>query len=60
MIAVDSNLLVYAHREDSTWHEAAYARIATMCQQHGVSELWTVDRDFGRFSGLTVSHPLVS
>ncbi len=23
MIAVDTNLLVYAHREDSEWHEAA-------------------------------------
>jgi len=23
MIAVDSNILVYAHREDSPWHEAA-------------------------------------
>jgi hypothetical protein len=144
MIAVDSNLLVYAHREDSPWHEAAYARIAelaegrapwaipwpciheflaivthpriyspptplknaidqveawlesptlvmlsestdywpllrsilqgsrvsgpqvhdariaTICQQHGVNELWTVDRDFGRFPGLVVRNPLVS
>ncbi len=143
MIAVDSNLLVYAHREDSPWHEAAYARmvelaegrgpwaipwpclheflstvthpriydpptplesaidqveawlesptlvilseaadhwlvlretlrnsrvsgpqvhdarIVSICQQHGVSELWTADRDFGRFSGLTVRNPLV-
>jgi predicted nucleic acid-binding protein len=23
MIAVDTNLLVYAHRKDSPWHEAA-------------------------------------
>jgi hypothetical protein len=144
MIAVDSNLLVYAHREDSPWHETAYARIAelaegrapwaipwpciheflaivthpriyspptplknaidqveawlesptlvmlsestdywpllrsilqgsrvsgpqvhdariaTICQQHGVNELWTVDRDFGRFPGLVVRNPLVS
>ena len=144
MIAVDTNLLVYAHREDSLWHEAAYrtiielaegrapwaipwpciheflaitthpriynpptpletaidqveawlesptlvmlsesadywpllrsilqggrisgpqvhdARIATICQQHGVSELWTADRDFGRFPGVTVRNPLVS
>ena len=143
MIAVDSNLLVYAHREDSPWHDAAYsrmvelaegrapwaipwpciheflaivthpriyspptplenaidqveawlesptlvvisesadywlelraallsarvsgpqvhdARIVTICQQHGVSELWSADRDFGRFSGLTVRNPLV-
>jgi uncharacterized protein len=143
MIAVDSNLLVYAHREDSPWHDTAYARIVelaegrapwaipwpciheflaivthpriynpptplekaiaqveawlesptlvvlsesadywpllraallsgrvsgppvhdarivTICQQHGVSELWSADRDFGRFSGLAVRNPLV-
>ena len=45
MIAVDTNLLVYAHREDS--------------RLHGVRELWTADRDFGRFSGLRVANPLV-
>jgi toxin-antitoxin system PIN domain toxin len=144
MIAVDSNLLVYAHREDSPWHHAAYARIvklaegsaawaipwpciheflsivthpqiyvpptplekaidqveawlespnlvllsesedywsqlrsilqagrvsgpqvhdariAALCQQHGVNELWTIDRDFSRFPGLFVRNPLIS
>jgi toxin-antitoxin system PIN domain toxin len=143
MIAVDSNLLVYAHREDSQWHEAADscildlaetntpwaipwpciheflaivthpriyapptplgkaidqveawlespsvvllsesedywpqlrailetgkvsgpqvhdARVMALCRQHGVSELWTADRDFGRFPGLSVRNPLV-
>jgi len=143
MIAVDTNLLVYAHREDSPWHHAAYprvvelaessaawaipwpciheflsivthpriyapptplekaidqveawlespnlvllsesedywlqlrsliqtgrvsgpqvhdARIAALCRQHGVSELWTIDRDFSRFPGLIVRNPLV-
>jgi uncharacterized protein len=143
MIAVDSNLLVYAHREDSPWHESAYARVAglaegrarwaipwpciheflaivthpriyspptplkkaidqveawlesptlvllsesadywpllrstlqngrvsgpqihdarivAVCLQHGVNELWTADRDFGRFPDLTVLNPLV-
>jgi hypothetical protein len=143
MIAVDSNLLVYAHREDSPWHHAAYARIAelaegsaawaipwpciheflsivthpriyapptplekaidqveawlespnlvllsesegywpqlrsllqtgrvsgpqvhdariaALCQQHGVSELWTIDKDFSRFPGSIVRNPLV-
>lgn len=143
MIAIDSNLLVYAHREDSPWHSAAYAclvklaegrapwaipwpclheflaivthpriydpptpldnaidqveawlespslvllaelegywtvvcsllraghasgprvhdaRVAALCLQHGASELWTVDRDFSRFSGLKFRNPLV-
>jgi uncharacterized protein len=36
------------------------ARIAALCRQHGVRELWTVDRDFGRFAGLRFRNPLVS
>lgn len=32
MIAVDTNILVYAHREDSPWHEAAYARIVQLAE----------------------------
>lgn len=143
MIGVDSNLLVYAHREDSPWHAAAFdrivqlaearapwaipwpciheflaivthpriyapptplakaidqieawlespslvllsesedywlelrtilqtgrvsgpqvhdARVAALCQQHGVTQLWSADRDFGRFPGLNVRNPLV-
>jgi uncharacterized protein len=27
------------------------ARIAALCRRHGVSELWTADRDYGRFAG---------
>jgi hypothetical protein len=141
--AVDTNLLVYAHREDAHWHDAAYARIAELaegqqswaipwpciheflaivthpriyspptpldkaieqveawiespsvvllseaedywmhlrpllvsgrvsgpqihdariaavCKEHGVTELWTADRDFGRFPGIPVRNPLV-
>ena len=108
MIAVDTNLLVYAHREESPWHSAAFdciagraiaqvdawlesptlvllgeaegyweqlksllaagkvsgpqvhdARVAAICRQHGVRELWTADRDFGRFPGLKIRNPLV-
>ena len=127
MIAVDTNLLVYAHRRDSTWHATAReavaglaegrgtwaipwpclheflaivthpriyrpptplvtlaendtywaaladclstgrtagaqvhdARIAALCLAHGVRELWTHDRDFGRFPALAVRNPLV-
>src|SRR5439155_11946386 len=35
------------------------ARIAALCQYHGVTELWTADRDFSRFPGLAVRNPLV-
>jgi toxin-antitoxin system PIN domain toxin len=143
MIAVDTNILVYAHREDSQWHDIAYARvaelaqdrapwaipwpclheflaitthpriyspptplpavldqveawlespsvvllsesdeywpelratveagriggplvhdarIAALCSVHGVKQLWTADRDFGRFPAVTVFNPLV-
>jgi toxin-antitoxin system PIN domain toxin len=34
------------------------ARIAALCARHGVAELWTADRDFSRFAGLTVRNPL--
>jgi uncharacterized protein len=35
------------------------ARIAALCLQHGVRELWSADRDFSRFPDLTVVNPLV-
>lgn len=143
MIALDTNLLVYAHREEAPWHDAAFesvallaerpapwaipwpclheflaivthpriyrpptplgtaleqvgawlespslvllaespgywpafsealvagrvtggrvhdARVAALCRHHGVRELWSADRDFSRFPGLTVRNPLV-
>jgi len=34
------------------------ARIAALCRQHGVRELWSADRDFGRFTSLRVVNPL--
>jgi uncharacterized protein len=144
MIAVDTNILVYAHRVDSPWHVVAYdrlaelaearapwvipwpciheflaivthpriyapptpvenaidqveawlespsllllsevegywphlrsllqigqitgpqvhdCRVAALCQLHGVTELWTADRDFSRFAGLHVRNPLIN
>jgi toxin-antitoxin system PIN domain toxin len=33
------------------------AHIAALCLEHGVSELVTGDRDFGRFAGLTIVNP---
>jgi hypothetical protein len=143
MIAVDTNILIYAHREDSPWHLAAWqklsalaesgvpwaipwpcvheflaivthprvydpptplsraidqvdawmessslhllgeaegywstlrslliagriqgartqdGRIAALCRLHGVTELWSADRDFTRFRALKVINPLV-
>jgi hypothetical protein len=32
MVAVDSNILVYAHREDSSWHAAALDRVRTLAE----------------------------
>ena len=143
MIAVDTNILVYAHREDTDWHDRALARllelaesgdrwaipwpcihefisvttrpryfdppsslpqalsalkmwmqspglvllhegpgyfeklaglclearvagpvvhdarIAAICLNAGVTELWTCDRDFSRFNALRVVNPVV-
>ena len=35
------------------------ARIAAICLGNGVAELWSADRDFGRFPELRVVNPLV-
>lgn len=36
------------------------ARIAACCLRHGVTELWTDDRDFSRFPALFTRNPLVA
>ena len=36
------------------------ARIAALCLQHGVRELWSADRDFSRFPALRVVNPLAA
>lgn len=35
------------------------ARIAALCEAHGVRVLWTADRDFSRFPSLRAVNPLV-
>jgi hypothetical protein len=141
MIAVDTNVLIHAHRSDSPWHEAATAamarlsgrrwaipwpciheflaiathtkifdpptplsdaieaveawrgaallllaetsahwpslvallrkgkiagprvhdaRVAAICLQHAIDELWSADRDFSAFPALRVVNPLVA
>jgi predicted nucleic acid-binding protein len=49
-------LATAAHASGPLIHDA---RIAALCRQHGVRELWSADRDFSRFPGLTVVNPLV-
>ena len=35
------------------------AHIAALAIEHGVQELWTIDRDFARFPGLRIHNPFV-
>jgi hypothetical protein len=35
------------------------ARVAAICVAHGVRELWTADRDFGRYPALQTHNPLL-
>ncbi len=35
------------------------ARIAAICRDHGIDELWSADRDFGRFGDLRSVNPLL-
>ncbi|HEX5000316.1 MAG TPA: TA system VapC family ribonuclease toxin [Terriglobia bacterium] len=50
-------LLVAGHITGPLVHDA---RVAAICLQHGVRELWSSDRDFGRFPSLTVVNPLTT
>jgi toxin-antitoxin system PIN domain toxin len=51
-----ADLLQRGHVAGPMVHDA---RVAAICLQHGVEELWTVDRDFSRFPGLRTRNPLV-
>jgi uncharacterized protein len=35
-------------------------RIAAICRQHGIEELWSADRDFSRVPDIVVRNPLLS
>jgi predicted nucleic acid-binding protein len=35
------------------------ARIIAICRSHGVRELWSADRDFRRFPGVSLINPLI-
>jgi toxin-antitoxin system PIN domain toxin len=36
------------------------ARIAAICEAHGVDELWSADRDFNRFGRIRVVNPVTT
>jgi toxin-antitoxin system PIN domain toxin len=36
------------------------ARIAAICREHGIRELWSADRDFNRLAAVTIRNPLVA
>ena len=35
------------------------ARVAALCNQHGIRELWSADRDFSGMSGISTRNPLL-
>jgi toxin-antitoxin system PIN domain toxin len=49
--------LTSAHVSGPRVHDA---KIAALCQLHGITELWSADRDFNRFSNLKIRNPLLS
>ncbi|MBL9038616.1 MAG: PIN domain-containing protein [Archangium sp.] len=52
-----TSLIAAARVEGARIHDA---RVAALCLHHGVSELWTADRDFSLFPALKTRNPLVS
>lgn len=52
-----SDLLTSSRTAGPRVHDA---RIAALCLAHGVRELWTADRDFGRFPALETRNPLTT
>ncbi len=54
------DILTHVAREGRVRGAAIHdARIAAICVEHGVRELWTADRDFSRFPSLRTRNPLV-
>ena len=49
-------LLLSAKVSGATVHDA---HIAAICLEHKVSTIFSVDRDFSRFSGITVKNPML-
>lgn len=50
-------MLKTIHDSGATGNLVHDAHIAALCIEHGVSELYTMDRDFSRFPGLKITRP---
>jgi len=50
------DLILASRPVDGQIHDA---KIVALCLQHGVSELWTADRDFSRYPQLRTVNPLI-
>lgn len=71
---MESPRLVFLSEEPEYWEELRAtlegsqvvgprvhdAHVAALCRHHAIEELWSADRDFGRFPGLLVRNPLVA
>jgi len=56
VIALDTNLLVYAHREDSRWHEAAFRMVSKIAEGRGAWAVpWPCSHEFLSI----VTHPRI-
>jgi predicted nucleic acid-binding protein len=56
VIALDTNILVYAHREDSPFHEAAFRRVAELAEGPAIWAIaWPCLHEFLEI----VTHPRV-
>jgi len=56
MIAIDTNILVYAHREDVEWHELAFNRLAQVAES---SAAWAIPWPCVHEFLAIVSHPRI-
>lgn len=56
MIALDTNILVYAHREDAPWHDAAAAAVRRLAEGRAAWAIpWTCVHEFVAI----VTHPRI-
>ena len=54
-----STLAALCRRADLRGGAVHDARIAAICIDHGVDELWSCDRDFSRFPDLPIRNPVI-